>query len=71
MEDPDFIGDWYRERRLGIGAFGIVMLWRNKKTEERVGKYKIFFNYNIEMKLDMINNLQMSWLTHFFNFNFE
>lgn len=38
LNDPDFIGDWYREKKLGSGGFGYVMLWKNKKTNESVGK---------------------------------
>lgn len=37
-DDPPFIGDWYRERKLGSGGFGLVTLWKNKKTQKCVGK---------------------------------
>lgn len=41
-EEPPFIGDWYRERKLGTGGFGVVSLWKNKKTNQSVGKeYRI------------------------------
>ncbi|EAT37467.1 AAEL010548-PA, partial [Aedes aegypti] len=33
-EDPPFIGDWHREKRLGSGGFGFVTLWKNHKTNE-------------------------------------
>lgn len=42
-EEPPFIGDWYRERKLGTGAFGVVNLWKNKKTNQCVGKYGYSF----------------------------
>lgn len=35
-EDPPFIGDWHREKRLGSGGFGFVTLWKNHKTNEMV-----------------------------------
>lgn len=35
-EDPPFIGDWYREKRLGSGGFGVVTQWRNHKTQQLV-----------------------------------
>jgi serine/threonine protein kinase len=34
--DPPFIGDFFKERKLGSGAFGTVDLWRNKKTNQCV-----------------------------------
>ena len=37
-EEPPFIGDWYREKQLGTGGFGIVTLWKNKKSNQAVGK---------------------------------
>lgn len=43
LDDPTFIGDWYRERSLGTGGFGLVQLWRNKKTNESVAIKKSFF----------------------------
>ncbi|XP_058061718.1 inhibitor of nuclear factor kappa-B kinase subunit alpha [Anopheles bellator] len=36
FEDPPAIGDWLRERRLGNGGFGVVSLWRNRKTQQTV-----------------------------------
>lgn len=38
LEDPPFIGDWHREKRLGSGGFGVVTQWRNQKTQQTVGK---------------------------------
>lgn len=38
MDDPDFIGDWHREKKLGSGGFGTVMLWKHRHTEQRIGK---------------------------------
>ncbi|XP_065077620.1 inhibitor of nuclear factor kappa-B kinase subunit alpha [Ochlerotatus camptorhynchus] len=35
-EDPPFVGDWYREKKLGSGGFGFVTLWKNHKTKEMV-----------------------------------
>ncbi|XP_058450565.1 inhibitor of nuclear factor kappa-B kinase subunit alpha [Malaya genurostris] len=35
-EDPSSIGDWYREKRLGSGGFGVVTLWKNQQTKEMV-----------------------------------
>lgn len=37
-QEPEIIGDWLRERVLGSGAFGIVTLWRNSLTNEKLGK---------------------------------
>lgn len=34
MEDIVFIGDWIKDRVLGSGSFGTVVLWRHKRTEE-------------------------------------
>lgn len=36
LEDPLFIGDWHREKRLGSGGFGVVTQWRNQKTQQTV-----------------------------------
>lgn len=35
-EDPPYVGDWYREKKLGSGGFGFVTLWKNRKTNEMV-----------------------------------
>lgn len=40
-EDPLHVGPWEKDRVLGTGGFGIVTLWKNKVTQERVGKYLI------------------------------
>lgn len=40
-EDPPFIGDWHRQKKLGSGGFGVVTLWKNQKTQQCVGKYVI------------------------------
>lgn len=37
-DQPPFLGDWLRERKLGAGGFGVVTLWKNTKTEQRVGE---------------------------------
>lgn len=36
MEDIVFVGDWVKERVLGSGSFGVVMLWRHKDTAEKL-----------------------------------
>ncbi|XP_058814716.1 inhibitor of nuclear factor kappa-B kinase subunit beta [Topomyia yanbarensis] len=36
QEDPSSIGEWYREKRLGSGGFGVVTLWKNQQTKEMV-----------------------------------
>lgn len=38
VSDPAFVGDWVREKKLGAGGFGVVTLWKNAKTDERVGE---------------------------------
>lgn len=38
QEDPPFIGDWHRQKKLGAGGFGVVTLWRNQKTQQYVGE---------------------------------
>lgn len=38
QEDPPFIGDWYRQKKLGSGGFGVVTLWKNQKTQQYVGE---------------------------------
>ncbi|XP_054261120.1 inhibitor of nuclear factor kappa-B kinase subunit alpha [Macrosteles quadrilineatus] len=35
-DDPDVLGLWERDRVLGTGGFGIVTLWNNRKTEDKV-----------------------------------
>lgn len=37
-DEPDIIGDWERERVLGCGGFGIVVLWKNSKNNDRIGR---------------------------------
>lgn len=40
--EPEIIEKWERERVLGCGGFGIVTLWKNTDTGEKIGKfYKI------------------------------
>ncbi|XP_013162356.1 PREDICTED: inhibitor of nuclear factor kappa-B kinase subunit beta [Papilio xuthus] len=36
MDDIVFIGDWVKDRVLGSGSFGIVVLWKHKHTEEKL-----------------------------------
>ncbi|CAH0726719.1 unnamed protein product, partial [Brenthis ino] len=36
MDDLVFIGDWIKDRVLGSGSFGIVVLWRHKNNEEKL-----------------------------------
>lgn len=36
LEDPPFVGDWIREKKLGSGGFGVVTQWRNQKTQQTV-----------------------------------
>ncbi|KAJ8720062.1 hypothetical protein PYW07_012105 [Mythimna separata] len=36
MDDIVFIGDWIKERELGKGSFGTVVLWKHKKTDEKL-----------------------------------
>uniref|UniRef100_A0A2A4J527 IkappaB kinase n=1 Tax=Heliothis virescens TaxID=7102 RepID=A0A2A4J527_HELVI len=36
MDDIIFIGDWIKERELGKGSFGTVVLWKHKKTDEKL-----------------------------------
>ncbi|XP_014359884.2 inhibitor of nuclear factor kappa-B kinase subunit alpha [Papilio machaon] len=36
MDDIVFIGDWVKDRILGSGSFGIVVLWKHKHTEEKL-----------------------------------
>ncbi|CAD0197647.1 unnamed protein product [Chrysodeixis includens] len=36
MEDIIFIGDWIKERELGKGSFGTVVLWKHKRTDEKL-----------------------------------
>ncbi|XP_030034753.2 inhibitor of nuclear factor kappa-B kinase subunit alpha [Manduca sexta] len=36
MDDKVFIGEWIKDRILGSGTFGIVVLWRHKKTDEKL-----------------------------------
>jgi inhibitor of nuclear factor kappa-B kinase subunit beta len=57
--DVPFIGDWYREKKLGSGAFGSVDLWKNKKTNACVAIKKInasiFGDNSAEKNDDQIN----------------
>lgn len=36
MDNLVFIGDWVQDRVLGKGSFGIVVLWKHQKTQERL-----------------------------------
>lgn len=36
MDDTVFIGDWIKERELGKGSFGTVVLWKHKRTDEKL-----------------------------------
>ncbi|XP_075976747.1 inhibitor of nuclear factor kappa B kinase subunit beta [Anticarsia gemmatalis] len=36
MDDLVFIGDWIKERELGKGSFGTVVLWKHKRTDEKL-----------------------------------
>ncbi|XP_049875046.1 inhibitor of nuclear factor kappa-B kinase subunit beta [Pectinophora gossypiella] len=36
MDDIVFIGDWIKDRVLGSGSFGTVVLWKHKNTDERL-----------------------------------
>lgn len=36
MDDIVFIGDWIKDRVLGSGSFGTVVLWKHKRTEEKL-----------------------------------
>lgn len=36
MDDIVFIGDWIKERELGKGSFGTVVLWKHKRTDEKL-----------------------------------
>lgn len=36
MDDIIFIGDWIKERELGKGSFGTVVLWKHKRTDEKL-----------------------------------
>lgn len=36
MDDIIFIGDWVKDRVLGSGSFGVVVLWKHKRTDEKL-----------------------------------
>lgn len=36
MDDIVFIGDWIKDRVLGSGSFGVVVLWKHKRTDEKL-----------------------------------
>ncbi|XP_063385383.1 inhibitor of nuclear factor kappa-B kinase subunit beta [Cydia fagiglandana] len=36
MNDLVFIGDWTKDRVLGSGSFGVVVLWRHNRTDEKL-----------------------------------
>ncbi|VVD03399.1 unnamed protein product [Leptidea sinapis] len=36
MDDIVFVGDWVKDRVLGSGSFGIVVLWKHKHNEEKL-----------------------------------
>lgn len=36
MDDLVFIGDWVKDRVLGSGSFGVVVLWKHKETGEKL-----------------------------------
>lgn len=36
--EPEILGDWTRERVLGCGGFGVVTLWKNEKTNDKIGR---------------------------------
>lgn len=37
-DEPEILGDWSREKILGCGGFGVVTLWGNDKTNEKIGR---------------------------------
>lgn len=41
-DEPEILGDWSREKILGCGGFGVVTLWGNDKTNEKIAikKYR-------------------------------
>lgn len=51
MDDPPFIGDWYRERKLGNGSYGSVYLWKNKKTSKFVAIKKFIIGPDDDEKI--------------------
>ncbi|XP_059046680.1 inhibitor of nuclear factor kappa-B kinase subunit beta [Achroia grisella] len=36
MDNVVFIGDWVKDRLLGSGSFGTVVLWKHQKTDEKL-----------------------------------
>ncbi|KAM3958781.1 inhibitor of nuclear factor kappa B kinase subunit beta [Aphomia sociella] len=36
MDSVVFIGDWVKDRLLGSGSFGTVVLWKHQKTDEKL-----------------------------------
>ncbi|KAJ6644670.1 Inhibitor of nuclear factor kappa-B kinase subunit beta [Pseudolycoriella hygida] len=36
MDDAPFIGDWHLVKNLGAGGFGLVKLWQNSKTGQKI-----------------------------------
>lgn len=36
MDDIVFVGDWTKDRVLGSGSFGVVVLWKHKRTDEKL-----------------------------------
>lgn len=47
MNEIRNVGDWLKVADLGSGAFGVVSLWRNEKTNESVGKLILLIATNI------------------------
>lgn len=57
MEDPPFIGDWHFVKKLGAGGFGLVKLWQNSKTGQKIGTTeKNLLIISCTMKKNSINS---------------
>lgn len=41
LENEDVVGEWKRERVLGAGGFGMVVLWRNLNTSQHIALKQI------------------------------
>jgi hypothetical protein len=38
VDEPAEIEGWMRQQVLGCGAFGVVTLWKNRETGQKIGE---------------------------------
>ncbi|KAJ6644669.1 hypothetical protein Bhyg_09638, partial [Pseudolycoriella hygida] len=59
MDDAPFIGDWHLVKNLGAGGFGLVKLWQNSKTGQKIGNgiWATMMHYFLNLAVVPLNNM--------------